>query len=312
MADSTDLLDQASRYTTDIQATVDRLNQYTDDSTVDPRLAIEEAGDLLDDIKSFQSQNADAANTLKCARDQFDKWSYINKMLNDQQDETFSLKFNTSILQARVNDADLLATKSRWVSAEALSRLQQSQANFEKLLVDEATTVRLQNSIREDLNSSLVSQMNVLTEQYQDNAQQVRQELKNINQITGLVQDATTNCAAELEDVRARWLPKTKAYQEELTSRAEEYAKLFKNTKDGAEVALRASSSHRSIVEAIEAARDSADQAIEAVGKSHAELFEETSDDSVIERAEQSVEDSLDIEAAAMEEFQKLEGTFQL
>lgn len=214
------------------------------------------------------------------------------------------------MVQNRINEASGLAAKSRWTSANALDRFHQNQHDFEKLLVDEVLVDKLVSSIRESLNNSLVSQMDVLTEQYRDSTQKVRQGLKDINSITDLVGEANAKCSVELDEIQQDLLPKVELYQRELTNRANEYADLFRNTKDGAEVALRASSSHRSIVEAIDDAKQSAQKAIEAVAKSHDELFDENQTDNVIEKSLLSVELSKNIEDIAKDEFQRLDGKF--
>lgn len=245
---------------------------------------------------------------LNCARDQFSEWSNTNNILNDQQDESRSLRFNISLAHNRINDASVLAAKSRWTSAEALGRYHQNQADFEKLLASEALVEKLAETIRDDLNNSLASQMNILNEQYQDSAQKVHQTVKAINSITDLVRESNAKCSVELDEISQELLPRVKLYQEELTDRAKEYADLFKNTKNGAEVALRASSSHKNISDAINDAKQSAETAIKAVDKSHDELFDENSTDNVIEKSLSSVDISKDIEELAKDEFHKLEG----
>lgn len=215
------------------------------------------------------------------------------------------------MLHNRINIASVLADKSRGTSAEALNLLHKNQAEFKGLLANEDLVLRLVSTTHDDLNNNLASKMNVLTDQYHDSSQKVRQAVRSINSITDLVREANAKCSVELDEIRQELIPRVKLYQEELTSRAEEYADLFKNTKDGAEVALRASSSHRNIVEAIDDAQKSAQQAIQAVAKSQDELFDENNSDNVIEKSLSSVDISKDIEDMAKDEFQKLEGIQQ-
>lgn len=291
-----------------IQHTIDDLNNYTEDNTVDPRSSIDEASSLLDEIRSQQQLSKNNDQILICARDHFEKWLDTNSILKDQRDEASSLFYNISLAHGRIIDASGLAGNIRWTSADALKQLHQNEADFEKLLANEALVNQLISSVRDYLNNSLVSEMNVLNEQYHDNTQKVRQDLNNLNSITDLIQEANAKCSVEMDEIRLELLPKVQRYQEELTERAKEYADLFKNTKDGAEVALRASSSHRNIVEAINDAKQSAQQAIEAVDKSYVELFDEDNSDNVIEKSLSSVEKSKNIEMMAQEEFEKLEG----
>lgn len=304
----TKLLEETRQTNAGIQHTIDDLNNYTEDNTIDPKFAIDEAAALLDEIRTQQMQSKVYDQTLKCARDYFSEWSNTQNILSDQQDETNSLRYNISLVQHRINDAFRLAAKSRWTSTETLDRLRKSESDFEKLISDEALINTLVNTVHSHLNNSLSSQMSVLTEQYQDGSQKLRQVMTDIDGIADLVGEANAKCSVELDEIQQELMPQAKQYQELLTNRAEEYAQLFKNTKDGAELALRASSSHMSIVEAIEDARQSARQAIEAVVKSHDELFDEKNRDNVIEKSLVSVGISKDIEDISKDEFQKLEG----
>lgn len=290
-----------------IAHTIDDLNNYTEDNTVDPKIAIDEASIYLEFINQHH-HNENRNFILKFARDQFTRWSNKHRKLDYLRIELDSLSRNISYEQNRIYQAADLAAYIKTTTDDAFAQFNTNQESYEKLLSNEAFVAALENDTRNDLNNNVISQMNVLIEQYHDSSQRVRQSINDVNTIVDLVRGANARCSVELDEIRDTLLPSVTQYQAELSSRAKVYADLIKNTKVGAEVALRASSSHRSIVEAIENANQSAQLAIEAVSKNNDELFNEVKSDGINDRSMLTVKISKDIEDAAEDEFQKLEG----
>lgn len=298
----------------DVTQTIDKLNAYgLHTHHVNLPAAAHEAQLILDDLRQ-QKSNADAdAAALECARTDFARWQHDESMLRNQMDEVDSLRYNASGVHRRLQDAAALAARTTGLTASARATHESNERHFEMLLDHELLIRKLKDEVLEAMNNSLVAQMDVLTEEYADGASQIQTDVATIRQLGSLLVGAVEEEAIALGDLRADVVMDADQHAAVLGRRADEYAKLFVNSRNGAELAMRASSAHTTIVEAIEAAKLAGEQAVDAVTKSHAELHESGADDaSIIDRGMMSMRQSSEIEAAAEQEFRKLDGEWDV
>lgn len=303
----------AHRCNEEIQNTIDILNTYgMQTHHVNLPAAAAEARLIVQDLRTRHSDGEATAETLACARQDYERWHMAAEILQDQVGEVEAMRFNVTHLQTRLLDAASLAHNTLLMTAAGRAGNAANQRNFEMLRDHQQQIQKLKDEVQEALNSSLIAQTDVLIEEYRDGAQKLAADTKTMHALREQLDSAIAEEQHDLADSRADLVPRAAQHSSDLKRRADEYERLFANSRNGAEMAMRASSAHADIVAAIAAAKLAARQAVEAVGKTDAELRDEGGDGdvSIIDRGMASLRQSGDIERAAVTEFRKLDGMF--
>lgn len=232
-------LNETNQLTWKIQNTIDELNYYgAHEHHINLPTALNEAQSLLDNIRT-RSMNHDKAQTvLACARNTLDFWSSTSETLNQQSLEVEQLKYDTAMINKRLDDALKIGHRTHNVLDNVVMI---HGNNLEKLdaLVDLQNEARtLKRDISQVYNNSIVPQTDELFEEIGDSQNKLLQIMEDINVLKETVNDTNAECADGLADIRENYLPDAKEHSDDLMQRATEYAQLFKNTKDGAAVAL--------------------------------------------------------------------------
>lgn len=271
-------------------------------------IAMEEANLLLQNIGDIANHHSAIYLSHECATDLYDQWSNTSATLNNQMDEAKQMKYDVINLKNRLYDAMQNAHKTIEILGHTNKTHFTNRKRYENLLQQHKHISNLRYSIRDIFNTSVVPQTDTLFEMIADQQGQVLQDLKTIVRLKDVVQETNVQCAENLRNIRDNWLPDAEAHSIDLVVRAEGYAKLFRSTKNGAEMALLASTAHSNITESIQNARRLAVDAKRAAEKSELELFPTDGASTVIEKSLISLERSQRIEEDAVREIDKVAG----
>lgn len=294
------------------QSTILTLSQYgTHGHHINLHLALEEAQQLLDDINTISSRGENARKVLLCANESLQFWSGVSDITSNQVIEASELKHYGIITKNRISDAIQLAHRAFDTMTKAESTISYNRRHYDALLLQHKRIFGLQAAIRDTFNNSIVPQTDTMFEMIQDNHNKVQQDMGSLQRLRQIVNEVNERCHEGLHYIRMNYLDAARVHSQDLTLRAREYAKLFQHSKNGAEVALLASSAHRNISEAIESARILAMETIEAVAKSEEELYP-INGESVIEKGLHSLRKSQKIEEDAIKELNKMQGTLSI
>lgn len=294
------------------QTTILTLNQYgTHAHHINLHLALEEAQQLLTDITTLTTQGENARKSLVAANTLLQYWSSMSQITTDQVVEASELTNYGVMLKNRLQDSIQLAHRAFDTLTKAESTLSYNRRRYEALLQQHKRIFELQSGIRDIYNTSIVAQTDTAFEIIDDNHGKIQQDMENLQRLQQIVRDVNEECAEGLHVIRTNYKDAAQRQAHELTLRAKKYAQLFQHSRNGAEVALLASSAHRNISGAIDSARILAAEAIEAVAKSEEELFIGKGE-SVIEKGLQSLRRSQKIEEDAIKEMNKMHGEYQI
>lgn len=293
----------------DIQERIYAINRFgMGNHHVNLPIALEEATLLLQNVGEIAKHHNGIFVAHECAVELYEQWWNTSVVLNNQLDETKQLKFDVINLKNRLYDAMQNAHKTIEILGQCNRTHFTNRKRYENLLQKHKHIANLRYSIRDTFNTSIVPQTDTLFEIVADQQAKVEQDLQTIVRLKDVVHETNVQCAQNLRNIRDNWLPDAKTHSIDLVVRAEEYAKLFRSTKNGAEMALQASTAHKNISESIESARRLAVEAIRAAEKSELELFPTDGASTVIEKSLASLQRSQRIEEEAVQEIDKVSG----
>lgn len=293
----------------EIQERIYAINRFgSGNHHVNLPIAMEEATLLLQSIDQIAQHHNGIFVAHECAVELYDQWSNTSAVLNNQMDETKLLKYDVINLKNRLYDAMQNAHKTLEILDHGNKTHFTNRKRYENLLQKHKHISNLRYSIRDTFNTSIVPQTDTLFEIIADHQSKVVQDLKTIVRLKDVVRETNVRCAQNLRNIHENWLPEAKAHSIDLVVRAEEYAKLFRSTKNGAEMALLASTAHKNISESIESARQLAIEAKQAAERSELELFPTDGASTVIEKSLVSLQRSQRIEEDAVREIDKVAG----
>lgn len=232
-------LNETNQLTWKIQNTIDELNYYgTHDHHINLPTALHEAQSMLNNIRTRSMNHEKAKTVLACAREALDFWSTTSETLTQQSLETDQLKYDVAMINKRLDDALQIGHRTHNVLDKVISKHGKNLHDFNALVDRHAEADTLKRTIFQVFNNSVVPQTDELFEEIGDAQNKLLQIMEDINVLKETVNDTNAECADGLTDIRENYLPDAKEHANDLMKRATEYAKLFKNTKDGAAVAL--------------------------------------------------------------------------
>lgn len=234
-------LEKMQQYHADTQTTILALNQYgTHAHHINLHLALGEAQQLLNDIKTVSSRSEHAKQSLQCANDSLNFWSTMSELTSQQVIEASELKFYGINTKHRINDAIQLAHRTFDTLTKAESILSQNRRRYDQLLFNHKRMYGLKTAVHDIYNNSIIPQTDTTFELIDDNYSKIGQHLDNIHRLKKYVHDVNEDCAEGLKYIRLNYLQAVQRHADNLMHRAREYAKLFQHSKNGAEVALLA------------------------------------------------------------------------
>jgi laminin, alpha 1/2 len=288
--------------------TIEELNRYgTNDHHIKLPQAIKDAKQYLDDLKVKMQQFNQSDNAVKCAKDLHKFWtneSYAIESMNIGKD---NLKLSLDDLKERYLDLEKHAHRTQSTIDTADETFVKNEERFENLKNKLDEIRGLEQDVDEKLNNSLIAQSETTIEMLKDNMDNIEDELTDILILNKSLNETTAEVTDVLIGIQNTNLPNAQKHAAELMEKANSYTQLFQHTKDGAEIAMLASTAHQNITAAIAAAKLAAQQAIVAAQQADAEL---NPDDevSIKDRGIESINESQDIEQEALTEIDKLDG----
>lgn len=232
-------LNDTNQLTWKIQNTIDELNYYgTHDRHINLPTALSEAQRLLDNIRTRSMNHEKAKMVLECARDALDFWTSTSETLTQQSLEVEQLKYDAGVINNRLDDALKIGQRTHNILDQVVLIHGKNLQHFDSLVNRENEAKKLKQDIYQVYNNSIVPQTDELFEEIDDSQNKLLQLMEDINVLKDNVNDTNAECSDGLADIRENYLPDAKGHSIDLMQRATEYAKLFKNTKDGAAVAL--------------------------------------------------------------------------
>lgn len=232
-------LNETNQLSWKIQNTIDELNYYgTHDHHINLPTALTEAQNMLNDIRARSVNHEKAKLALDCARDTLDFWSTTSDTLTQQSLEVEQLKYDGAMIKKRIDDATKIGHDTHRVLDRVEALHGTNEDRFEALVGRHKEAGVLKHEMNQLFNNSIAPQTDEVFEEIGDSQRKLLQIMEDINVLKETVNDTNAECADGLDDIRENYLPDAKEHSNDLMDRAIEYAKLFKNTKDGAAVAL--------------------------------------------------------------------------
>lgn len=217
------------------------LNSYgTSDHHLNLPIALKEAEQLLKNILEIVDNQNGAYRAHQCASNSLDFWSNTSSILSSQVDETMQLKYDTINAKNRLFDLIQNAYKSAETLSKANLTLNLDKKRYDNLMHQLRKIANLRSNIHDIFNTSIIPKTDMIFDLIADNHEKIEQDLNNIFRLKSIVHEINEQCAKNLKTIRHDWLPIARDHSADLMGRAQAYAKLFQNTKNGAEVAMLA------------------------------------------------------------------------
>lgn len=229
----------------DVQERIYALNRFgTNTHHVNLPIALNEAELLLQNIGEIVNYQSNAHRAHQCAAESLDYWLSTSSDVTEQLDKTLQLKYDVINVKNRLHDAQQNAHKTFDILAKTNSTHFTNKKRYDNLVHQQKRVSHLHNNIHDIYNTSIIPKTDLVFELIADNHEKIEQDINNVIRLKGIVHESNVHFAESLKDIRDNWLPEAKDYSIDLMVRAEEYTKLFQNTKNGAEVALLARYNH--------------------------------------------------------------------
>ncbi|XP_055635054.1 laminin subunit alpha-1 isoform X2 [Toxorhynchites rutilus septentrionalis] len=289
----------------DIEQTIETLHKYgKGDDHIKLPIALQEANELLVDIKFKYGQSRPKTEALQCAVRHHNYWSNVSEIVDHQNKRLDDLKFEIALLRGRMDDFDRLnkevfnhatltesfTTKNRRKLAELERKFQQSAES-----VDE---------VQSFLDGNTLTDGNVIHEQIKDNYKQLEQNRENLKWLNSALEDTIKEFDIKFGELMRDDVPEAIAYGKKLKQESDLYQQRFKHTEDGAANAMKASLAYENIIAAVVSAQELADKATDSA-KAANNKVNPLSDISLAERSEHSMNISTNIEKKANKELEK-------
>lgn len=234
------MLNDAQQTTSGIVTTVTSLNHYgLNDHHINLPLAVNEASSILENIRLRLEYN-NQFKAVSCTRDLY-FWINVSTDMEHQMNEVRVIKSDTKDLMERLDDATHIARQTYRTLDQAAPIHEQNVRSYKALAAKEYAIKTLELDLYAVFNNSIIPKTDELIGEIKDNSEKVVANLNQLRDLKTFVNDANEECASGLSSLKESGLPmQASNHANQLMRQAKEYAKAFLNTKNGAEVALRA------------------------------------------------------------------------
>lgn len=234
------MLTDAQQTTSSVEDTVASLNRYgLNDHHINLPAAVNEASSILDNIR-LRLEYSNKLKTVSCTRD-LDFWIGVSSDIEHQMNEVQGIQSDTKNLQERLDDATHIAREAYRTLDQTDLIHEQNVRGYKALAAKEYAIKTLELDLYAIFNNSIVPKTDELIGEIKDNSEKVVANLNQLRDLKTFVNDANEECSSGLSSLKESGLPvRASQHAKQLMRQAKEYAKSFLNTKNGAEVALRA------------------------------------------------------------------------
>lgn len=234
------MLNDAQQTTSSVATTVASLNHYgLNDHHINLPVAVKEASSILDNIRLRLEYN-NKLKAVTCSRD-MDFWINVSRDVEHQMNEVRDIQSNSKDLMERLDDATHIARETYRTLDQIDPVLEQNVKSYKALAAKEYAIKTLELDLYAIFNNSIVPKTDELIGEIKDSSEKVVANLNQLRDLKTFVNDANEECSIGLASLKESGLPvRASNHANQLMRQAKEYAKSFLNTKNGAEVALRA------------------------------------------------------------------------
>lgn len=293
-----------------VQETIINLENYgSNDHHIKLPIALKEAKMYLNGIKERSAKIPAAAESLKCANDQSEFWTdelASATLMRGKLEVYLKLK---KIFNERLDDLKNLTHRTFRDSSETEAFVTKNRKSFDKLKL-QGSKIDFENDELEKLvNRDIIAASDSLMESLHDGIAKLKIDNKDLIDLNIEIEAKISEREAELNDINAKLIPKAKAHAEDLSRCSKIIVDLFQNSKDGARVAMLAGTAHKNISEAINAAREQANEAYEAAVFSNDKLNPiDPEEETMIEKGQDLSLESEAIQTDAESQISKIKG----
>lgn len=223
------------------QATIEQLNAFGVQSHhVNVSIALREAQDLHQGIMDIAHEQNGAQRANQCATAVLEQWSNISMILQSQMEESNQLKYDTLNVKNRLYDLIQHAYKTSETLVHVNTVHGDNKQRYDRVnkLLSDITSLRW--AINEIYSSNIIPQTDTAIAMIDDSHGKITQDLGTIIQLRAIVEETNEECAKKLSNIRSEWLPIASNYSTSLMERAQEYVKMFQDTKNSAKIAMLA------------------------------------------------------------------------
>ncbi|XP_055907050.1 laminin subunit alpha-2 isoform X2 [Eupeodes corollae] len=303
--ESADLYSDIGNVRSNIINTIFALNNYgTEDHHMSLPAVLQEARYYLHQIQQHDESVQNIRGTWSKAWDLF----YLH---GNASDAAFDLRGRLEMFMRDLNNTNYRLSDARMFTDKTFEMLNEIDdihehiVNLKSYLVEDHGQIReLQSEFDQYENNSLVAETDTFLDMIEGRQEQLDGEIDTIERLSRYMNDTLEENDKIRKEVYKHWLPKAQKHAARLTERSNEYMRQFQPTKNGARIALLASSAHKNISDAITAARRSSLEAREGVSEAQNQLYP-SDGSSVIERAKISLGKSKLLQKDALREMEK-------
>ncbi|XP_028895887.2 laminin subunit alpha-1 isoform X3 [Zeugodacus cucurbitae] len=267
-------------------------------------MALDQARFYLDSIRQHEETVKNIRNSTQCAWHFYYHFGNASDAAFDQKArvEMFWRDLNQS--NFRISDMRLHADRTVEMQSEIDDTLEHVVNLRNHVMEDYNKINELGTDVTGYLNKSLIPRTNLLIEENWVQQEQLTGVTDSIDRLYEQLNISMDDSEGIQREVRKHWLPKAQKHADRLMERSNEYARQFQPTRNGAKIAILASSAHKNISDAIDAARRASIEAKERVWEAQSRLYPDD-DSSVIERAEVSLNKSRKLQKEALAEMER-------
>ncbi|XP_023158823.1 laminin subunit alpha-1 isoform X2 [Ceratitis capitata] len=267
-------------------------------------MALDQARFYLDSIRQHEETVENIRNSTQCAWHFYYHFGNASDAAFDQKARVEMFWRDLNQTNFRISDMRLHADRTVEMQNEIDDTLEHVM-NLRNHVVDDYNKINeLGADVMDYLNQSLIPRTDVLSEQNWAQQERLTGVTDSIDRLVEQLNISLGDSDGMQREVRKHWLPKAQKHADRLMERSNEYARQFQPTRNGARIALLASSAHKNISDAIDAARQASLEATERVSEAQQRLYPDD-DSSVIERAKISLNKSKALQKEALTEMER-------
>jgi len=302
------LLNDVQKNLGSVHETIISLNNYgSHDDHIKLPAALKEAQKYMQEMKKQSKSIPNTDDITKCAIDQSDFWIDENEKATRMAEKLHEFELEKASFNNKLESLKNHTRKSFRDSSETEAFISKHKKALESLKSKFEVIDSLYRNLSDLLDGKIIAQSDVLMEQLHDNIAQLKVEERDLEELSVQVDGFISENEKNLDDVMTEWIPKAKDHANQLSHRSKTIVDLFRNSRDGAQIALRAGTAHKNISESIKLAQESARKAYELAVQSNEEL-NPVGEDTILEKGLDSLHESNDIQKDALTEISKIEG----
>ncbi|XP_037959166.1 laminin subunit alpha-1 [Teleopsis dalmanni] len=302
---ATDLFLSGSSLRAEIVETILNLKKYgKSDHHLSLPAALEQARFYLDTIREHNASIHNIRETGNCGWHFYYFFGNASDDAFDQQARVEMLWRDLNQTNFRISDMRLHADRTLEMQSE-IEDVEEHIRNLKSYLIEDYGKIReLKEAIGKQLNQNLIPETDVMLEINLGRQNELSGEIDTIVRLGAILNSTQFEQEDMTREVKKHWLPKAQKHANRLMERSNEYARQFQPTRNGARIALLASSAHKNISDAITAARQASAEAKNGVYTAQFTLYPGDGN-SVIERAKVSLNKSKVLQKEALQEMHR-------